>query len=276
MVVRLPHQHVELTSRNVLTAGLTCRWASKHAQPDALTREFIIAPQQAAAADTVAPAPTGSALAVGAPEEAADSDTAANGTSAAYYEQPASRGAVVAAPPPPGEAQQAEDATWAAGGGATLQRSSETAAAAAASQPAVELAQHLRGEAAAAPAPSDAAWLDGQAGSAQIAPAQNSVAAAAVAATVSTNWEERNSEKGDQPRETVELPVQTALPNNINFLDKTVQGDLRSDLAHVQADCVGLAISQSCQLLKAACCSYSMYCRVCAEPIAVRVLIRPW
>lgn len=212
-----------------LSAGITCRWASKHEQPDALTREHLIAPHTTAAAES----------------------TGANAAVADSTAQPAviTVGSATSAGPQP-----AEDATWAAGSGAPLHRSTETAAAAASSSDGAAAA--AAADAAAAPlldaavvpselpqqqqrhtvaasessgpaqgphdsataAASDAAWLNGVGGGS----GASGGAAAAPDAVGAAGSRQKAAGSGIE-----ELPVAAALPACTNFLEKGVQIQLR-------------------------------------------------
>jgi hypothetical protein len=180
-------------------AGITCRWATKHAAFDQLTQQHLIKPQQRG--DTGQPAAATSSAGAGSAEAPGTADGAAGAAA-----QPAALVRAVAADD---AAQPAEDATWASGSTAPLQRSSEAAASAAATAPAPALAAdaaesaHPAGSNGTAAPHSDAAWLNGVSGSG------SAVQPMAAAPMID------------------ELPVAAELPDSTNTLSKDVQIRLR-------------------------------------------------
>ena len=190
-------------------AGITCRWATKHAAFDQLTWQHLIQPQQRGDADQPAAADPGAAGA-SKPAAAAAEPHGSAAASPAAEAQPA---ALVRADDANDAAQPAEDATWAAGSTAPLQRSSETAALAATTAACSTAAvptdsahpqQHAPASGAGAAAPrSDASWLNG------VGAGGSSVQPLAAARVID------------------ELPVAAALPESTNTLSKDVQIRLR-------------------------------------------------
>ena len=205
-------------SVSAISTGITCRWASKHSEPDELTRVHLIEANTAAAA-------SGNSI--------PHMETNGERQTAAAEAEPAVS-TVSEVPPLGGNAvpQQAEDATWAAGsGGGAVQRSSEVATAAAAGasddtagvsefvgqSPMVaelELTPAQPAARAVGAAGSDGAWLNGQ--SAGSAAAQSAATASNAAGSAQTLLPP-----------AVELPVHDETQKSVNVLDKGVQSDLR-------------------------------------------------